>query len=130
MIFRTSTSPDPAGQTGDDAIDPTSATGALRKCYGLDVATRIPQRELRNDNAAILNRVEAGESFVVTRNGVPVADVVPHVQQNGPPMFPKTRDLLAQRRAANSLMPDREAWLRDIRDVRHVVDDDPLNSRA
>ena len=39
----------------------------------------IPQRQLRNDNAEIMRRVEAGESFVVTRNGKPVADLVPHV---------------------------------------------------
>lgn len=38
----------------------------------------ISQRELRNDNAEIMRRVEAGESFVVTRNGKPVADLVPH----------------------------------------------------
>src|ERR1700754_1735756 len=38
----------------------------------------IGQRELRNDNAEIIRRVEAGQSFVVTRRGVPVADLVPH----------------------------------------------------
>ncbi|RIQ34896.1 type II toxin-antitoxin system Phd/YefM family antitoxin [Jiangella rhizosphaerae] len=38
----------------------------------------IGQRELRNDNAEIIRRVEAGESFVVTRRGVPVADLIPH----------------------------------------------------
>ncbi|PRX51304.1 prevent-host-death family protein [Prauserella shujinwangii] len=38
----------------------------------------IGQRELRNDNAEIMRRVEAGESFVVTRHGRPVADLVPH----------------------------------------------------
>jgi prevent-host-death family protein len=94
------------------------------------VATLIPQRELRNNNADVLNRVEAGESFVVTRNGVPVADVVPHVEHKGPPMFPKTRGLMAQRRAADRPALDRDAWLRDIRDASQVVDDDPLNSRA
>ena len=36
----------------------------------------ISQRELRNDNAEIMRRVEAGETFVVTRNGKPVADLV------------------------------------------------------
>lgn len=39
---------------------------------------RIGQRELRNDNAEIMRRVEAGESFTVTRNGKPIADLVPH----------------------------------------------------
>ncbi len=38
----------------------------------------IRQSELRNDNAAVMRRVAMGESFVVTVNGRPVADVVPH----------------------------------------------------
>ena len=38
----------------------------------------IGQRELRNDNAEIMRRVEAGESFTITRNGRPVADLIPH----------------------------------------------------
>ena len=42
------------------------------------MATTISQRELRNDNADIMRRVEQGETFVVTRNGTPVADLVPH----------------------------------------------------
>lgn len=37
----------------------------------------IAQRELRNDNARIIEAVASGESFVVTRNGVPVAEVRP-----------------------------------------------------
>ena len=39
--------------------------------------TTIPQRELRNDNARVIEAVAAGESFVVTRNGVPVAELRP-----------------------------------------------------
>lgn len=92
------------------------------------MATPIPQRELRNNNADILNRVEAGESFVVTRNGVAVADVVPHAERNGPPMFPKTKDLADRRARVPSV--DRDAWLQDILDAEIVMDDDPLNSRA
>ena len=37
----------------------------------------IPQRELRNDMAGVLRRVEAGESLRITSNGRPVADLVP-----------------------------------------------------
>ena len=37
----------------------------------------IPQRELRNNNAKIIAAVEAGESFIVTKNGVPVAELRP-----------------------------------------------------
>ena len=37
----------------------------------------ISQRELRNDSGEIMRAVEAGESFVVTRNGVPAAELRP-----------------------------------------------------
>lgn len=37
----------------------------------------ISQRELRNDNARVMRAVEDGESFLVTRRGVPVARLVP-----------------------------------------------------
>lgn len=37
----------------------------------------IPQHELRCNNAEILRRVEAGESFVITDNGRAVARLVP-----------------------------------------------------
>lgn len=39
--------------------------------------TTIAQRELRNDNAKVIDAVVAGESFVVTRNGEPVAELRP-----------------------------------------------------
>jgi prevent-host-death family protein len=37
----------------------------------------INQRELRNQSAAVLREVEAGETIVVTRNGTPVAELRP-----------------------------------------------------
>jgi prevent-host-death family protein len=37
----------------------------------------ISQRELRNDNAAVMRAVEDGESYTVTRRGVPVARLAP-----------------------------------------------------
>jgi len=37
----------------------------------------ITQRELRNDSGEIMRRLDAGESFVVTRNGVPVGELTP-----------------------------------------------------
>lgn len=37
----------------------------------------ISQRELRNDNAEIMRGVEQGESYTVTRRGVPVARLEP-----------------------------------------------------
>ncbi|WP_410584097.1 type II toxin-antitoxin system Phd/YefM family antitoxin [Amycolatopsis sp. lyj-108] len=37
----------------------------------------ITQRELRNNSAAVMDPVEAGETYHVTRNGVEVAEVRP-----------------------------------------------------
>jgi prevent-host-death family protein len=39
--------------------------------------TEIPSRELRNDTAGVLRRVESGESFTATSNGRPVAQLLP-----------------------------------------------------
>ena len=41
------------------------------------VAREITQRELRNDSGEIMRRLDQGESFVVTRNGVPVGELAP-----------------------------------------------------
>jgi prevent-host-death family protein len=37
----------------------------------------ITQRELRNDSGAVLREVQAGHTIIVTRNGVPVAELRP-----------------------------------------------------
>ena len=73
------------------------------------MAETISQRELRNDNAEIMRRVEAGESFVVTRNGKPIADLVPH---GVPPKRRKTgRDMQEEFRHLPPI--DVEQWYRD-----------------
>jgi prevent-host-death family protein len=41
------------------------------------VATEITQRELRNNSGEIMRRLDQGQSFVVTRNGVPVGELSP-----------------------------------------------------
>ena len=41
------------------------------------MARTIAQRELRNENAKVIEAVTAGETFVVTRNGEPVAELRP-----------------------------------------------------
>ena len=41
------------------------------------MAEEITQRELRNDSGAIMRRLDAGETFIVTRNGVPVGELTP-----------------------------------------------------
>lgn len=47
----------------------------------MDMVRQITQRELRNDTPNIMRAVEEGDSFVLTRNGTPVADIVPHSQK-------------------------------------------------
>ena len=37
----------------------------------------ITQRQLRNESARVLREVQAGETVIVTRNGVPVAELRP-----------------------------------------------------
>ena len=37
----------------------------------------VSQRELRNESGEIMRRLDEGETFVVTRNGMPVAELTP-----------------------------------------------------
>lgn len=37
----------------------------------------ITQRELRNQSGEIMRALDRGESFIVTRNGVPVGELTP-----------------------------------------------------
>ncbi len=48
----------------------------------------ITQRELRNSFAAILREVQAGQSLIVTRNGVPVAELRPIQRRRFVPRTP------------------------------------------
>lgn len=41
------------------------------------MARKITQRELRNNSGAVLREVQAGDTIIVTRNGVPVAELRP-----------------------------------------------------
>lgn len=84
--------------------------------------TTISQRELRNDNATIVRRVEAGESFTVTRRGVPVADLVPHGAARRTDYFRPTLEIVHAFADVGAV--DAEAWLRDARADDAVRDDD------
>lgn len=44
----------------------------------------ISQREFRNNSAAVMDAVEAGETFHVTRNGVEVAELRPLPRRRRP----------------------------------------------
>ncbi len=37
----------------------------------------INQRELRNTSGAVLRQVQAGQTLIITRNGVPIAELRP-----------------------------------------------------
>ncbi|HEV3310068.1 MAG TPA: type II toxin-antitoxin system prevent-host-death family antitoxin [Chloroflexota bacterium] len=41
------------------------------------MARQITQRELRNQSGEIMRALDRGEEFIVTRNGVPVAELSP-----------------------------------------------------
>jgi prevent-host-death family protein len=41
------------------------------------VAREITQRELRNESGEIMRALDRGETFIVTRNGVPVGELKP-----------------------------------------------------
>lgn len=80
----------------------------------------IKQSELRNDNAAIMRRVAAGERFTVTVNGAPVADLVPHQRETRRRQIPAAEvDALL-----HDLPPiDVEAWHRDSAEIDDLLDD-------
>jgi len=46
-------------------------------CYGTGVRREITQRELRNQSGEIMRALDDGDEFVVTRNGVPVGELLP-----------------------------------------------------
>jgi prevent-host-death family protein len=54
----------------------------------------ITQREFRNHSAAVMDAVEAGETYHITRNGTEVAELRPL----SPRRQPTTEELLAEAR--------------------------------
>jgi len=70
----------------------------------------IAQRDLRNQNAQIMAAVQAGESFVVTRNGEPIAELVPLQHPRRQRLVPKAQ---IQALAARGPRVDAETFRRD-----------------
>nr|WP_108871104.1 type II toxin-antitoxin system prevent-host-death family antitoxin [Tessaracoccus timonensis] len=70
----------------------------------------VPVRELRNNSAALLKRVQQGESVVVTKDGEPVAQVIPLRKT------PLRRERLLHRWAALPTI-DAEQFQRDVDDM-------------
>lgn len=67
-------------------------------------------RDLRNHGGEVLDRVARGESFIVTRDGSPVAELAPLRRRSAPPA-----ELITRRRSLPSVDP--ESLRRDIDDV-------------
>lgn len=86
------------------------------------MATTIPQRELRNDVSAVLRRVEAGEEFVVTVSGRPVAELRPVVRRR---RFVPTAEIFAAIAPAEPLSPEELAASDAVdREIRSMGADD------
>ena len=79
----------------------------------------IPQRSLRNDSSEILREAEAGERFVITVNGRPVAVLGPYERRQWVPTQ-SVRDLLAT--------PTDSSVLDDLRKVEDDELRDPWQS--
>ncbi len=70
----------------------------------------VTVRELRNKGGEVLDRVARGESFAVTRDGTPVAELSPLRRRSAPPA-----ELIARGRVLPPVDP--EALRRDLDEV-------------
>ena len=78
--------------------------------------TTITQRDLRNNNADIMRRLEDGETFIITRNGKQIGVLTPVKR----PQFARMTDVLE---AFKGLPEMSYAELR--RDLDEFIDQDP-----
>jgi len=74
----------------------------------------ISQRELRNDNAAVIREVEQGVDFTVTRHGVPIAHLSPLNNQS---------ELRCARHATKKLDPSAIRRVKSKQRTADVLDD-------
>ena len=67
------------------------------------MSREITQRELRNESGEIMRALDRGEAFVVTRNGVPVGELIPLRQRR----FTAAETAVAVFRGAPIIDPER-----------------------
>jgi prevent-host-death family protein len=80
------------------------------------MAREITQRELRNESGKIMRALDRGEAFVVTRNGVPVGELIPLRQRQ----FVSAEAVVAVFHGAPIVDPERFRA-----DVDALLDQDP-----
>lgn len=78
----------------------------------------VASRELRNDTAGLLRRVEAGEAVTITRRGKPVADLVPHRPNPGRGLTP------AEVMEIREIASGDSTWAADLAKLREETTDD------
>ncbi len=66
-------------------------------CYNNRMPREITQRQLRNASGEVMRALDAGVSFLLTRNGVPVGELTPFERCG---FVPKASVLAAFKRAA------------------------------
>jgi prevent-host-death family protein len=85
------------------------------------MSVEVASRELRNDTAGLLRRVEEGETIVITRRGKPVAELVPH-QEVGKQRWLTPSDVLEIREIASG----DPTWATELAEMRAADDLDPI----
>jgi antitoxin (DNA-binding transcriptional repressor) of toxin-antitoxin stability system len=80
------------------------------------MSRQVTQRELRNDSGCIMRALDKGKSFTVTRNGVPVGELIPVRQR----VFVPVETVVAAFAAGARVSPKRFR-----KDVDAVIDQDP-----
>jgi prevent-host-death family protein len=80
------------------------------------MAKVITQRTLRNESGTIMRGLDRGESYIVTRNGVPVGELTPVRRRAAVP----AQMLLAALAGAPRIDPTRFR-----KDVDELIDQDP-----
>jgi antitoxin (DNA-binding transcriptional repressor) of toxin-antitoxin stability system len=69
--------PDLPPRSADHTLPGAAIDACSTTCYTAGMGREITQRELRNNSGEIMRKLDQGETFVVTRNGVPVGELTP-----------------------------------------------------
>ncbi|WP_327699092.1 type II toxin-antitoxin system Phd/YefM family antitoxin [Streptomyces sp. NBC_00459] len=59
-------------------------------------SAEVPLRELNQQTSRVLARVAAGETVTITKDGVPIGDIVPRGALTGRPAYPFRTDPMGE----------------------------------